>query len=95
MKKITIYKRTIKERTGFKKYPFRAVDQVIITYNNEKIKNNHYEDETNKRLKVEFIKTFETRKKEDLKNYVEKLPRTASGKFQKEELTKILNSLNK
>ena len=95
MKKITIYERIIKERTGFKKYPFRAVDQVIIIYNNEKIKNNHYEDETNKRLKVEFIKTFETRKKEDLKSYVEKLPRTASGKFQKEELTKILNSLNK
>lgn len=92
MKKITIYERTIKERTGFKKYPFREVNQVIIIYNNEKIKNNHYEDETNERLKVKFIKTFETRKKEDLKKYVENLPRTASGKFKKEELTKILKS---
>lgn len=95
MKKITIYERTIKEKTGCIKYPFVEVDQVIIIYNNEKIKNNHYESETNKRLKVKFIKTFETRKKEDLKKYIEKLPRTASGKFKKEELTKILESLNK
>lgn len=95
MKKITIYERTIKERTGFKKYPFKAVDQVIIIYEGEKIKNNHYEDETNERLKVKFIKKFETRKKEDLKKYIENLPRTASGKFKKEELTKILESLNK
>ena len=95
MKKITIYERTIKERTSFKKYPFKEVNQVIIIYDGEKIKNNHYEDETNKRLRIKFIKTLETRKKEDLKNYIERLPRTASGKFKKEELTKILSSLNK
>ena len=92
MKKITIYERTIKEKTGFKKYPFREVDQVIIIYNNGEIKNNHYESETNERLKIKFKKTFETRKKEDLKKFIENLPRTASGKFKKEELTKILKS---
>lgn len=95
MKKIAIYERTIKEKTGFKKYPFKEVDQVIIIYDNEAIKNNHYENKENEHLKVRFVKTFETRKKEDLKNYIERLPRTASGKFKKEELTKILNSLNK
>lgn len=95
MKKITIYERTIKERTGFKKYPFKEVNQVIIFYNNEEIKNNHYENKENERLRIKFIKTFETRKKEDLKNYIERLPQTASGKFKKEELTKILSNLNK
>lgn len=53
MKTITIYKRSILERTGFKKWRYKEVDQITIFYNGEEIKN-HYEKIDNPRLKIKI-----------------------------------------
>ena len=38
MKTITIYKRSILERTGFKKWPYREADQITILFDDKEIK---------------------------------------------------------
>lgn len=90
MKKITIYKRKILERTGFRKYPYKEITQFTILYNGEEIKN-HYEKIDNPRLKVKFEKVLETRSKKELENFILKLGRTDTEKWLKEQLETINN----
>ena len=90
MKKITIYKRKILERTGFRKYPYKEITQFTILYNGEEIKN-HYEKIDNPRLKVKFEKVLETRSKKEFENFILKLGRTDTEKWLKEQLETINN----
>lgn len=90
MKKITIYKRKILERTGFRKYPYKEITQFTILYNGEEIKN-HYEKIDNPRLKIKFEKVLETRSKKELENFILKLGRTDTEKWLKEQLETINN----
>lgn len=90
MKTLTIYKRTILERTGFRKYPFKEVTQISIFYDGKEYAN-HYEEIDNQRLKIKFNKVLETRSANVVNEYVAKLGRSDADKFIKEKLNKILN----
>lgn len=90
MKTLRIYKRSILERTGFRKYPYKEVTQISIFYDGKEYAN-HYEEIDNKRLKIKFNKVLETRSAKAVNEYVSKLGRSDSDKFIKEELNKILN----
>ena len=80
MKTIKIYERVVTERTGYKKVPFKAVRQVTITQGN-KIAENHYENINNPKLKVKFEKTFESRSKKAVYEYINRLGRTDVEKW--------------
>ena len=69
MNTLTIYKRTILERTGFKKYPYKEVEQISIFYNGKEIKN-HDEKIDNPRLKVKFEKIFESRNEKEFESFI-------------------------
>ena len=92
MKTITIYKRTILERTGYKKYPYKEVTQVSIVYDGKEFKN-HNEDTKNIRLRIKFDKTFECRSKQRINDYIEKLGRKESELFEKETIKRILSEV--
>lgn len=89
MKTIKIYKRTITEKTGYSKFPYKQVEQITILYNNIKT-SNHYENIDNPRLKVKFELILNTRKKSDLKGFIDRLGRSDNDKWQKQILSKIL-----
>lgn len=91
MKRITILGRTILERTGYKKYPYKQVEQYTILYNNKIININHDVDYKNEKLKIAFNKILETSRKNDLDNFIKKLGRSENEKQLKNELLKILN----
>lgn len=90
MKTLRIYKRTILERTGYKKHPYKEVEQITIIYDGKEI-SNHYEDINNPRLKVKFELGLETRKKQVVKEFYSKLGRTDGDKFVKSILVDKLN----
>ena len=92
MKTITIYERTILERTGYRKYPYKEVTQVSIFYDNKEYKN-HSERIDNSRLKILFKKVFETNIKASVKHYVAELGRKESELFEKETINRILNEV--
>lgn len=92
MKTIKIYKRTILEKTGYKKHPYKEVEQVTIFFDG-KAQSNHNEDINNPRLKVKFDLVFNTRKKADLKNYIDGLGRTKSHLWQKVILCDLLEKV--
>lgn len=93
MKTLTIYKRDVMERTGFRKYPYKQVTQVIINYDGKDYKNNHYEDVNNPRLKVYFRTVLETRSPKVVNEYIDRLGRTESDKFIKETINKIISEV--
>lgn len=88
MKKITIYERTIKERTGYRKYPFKNVKQFTVFYNGQ-IFANHSEDVNNKHLRVPFVKVLDTRKKNDLEAFLGGLGRTEAEKLLKKHVEEM------
>lgn len=90
MKTLRIYKRTILEITGFKKYPFKEAEQITIIYDGKKI-SNHYEDINNPRLKIKFELVLDTRKKQVVKEFYKKLGRSDTDKFVKSILVNKLN----
>ena len=85
MKTLTIYKRTITERTQYRAYRFKEVDQVTIIYGG-KTYQNHTEDIANPRLRVKFEKVLTTRRKDTLQSYINTLGRSNSDKWQKSTL---------
>lgn len=89
MKTIKIYKRTITEKTGYSKFPYKQIEQITILYNNIKT-SNHYENIDNPRLKVKFELILNTRKKSDLKGFIDRLGRSDNDKWQKQILSEIL-----
>lgn len=91
MKKITIYKRTILERTRFKKWRYKEVDQVSIFYDGKEYKN-HDQTIDNKRLQKPFDIVLNTRKKEELKKYIDNMNRTESDTWQKSVLSDLINN---
>ena len=91
MKTITIYKRTILERTGFKKWPYKEVDQFSIIYEGKERKN-HDQTIDNKRLQKPFNIILNTRKKEELKKYYNRLGWSEVDKWQKSILKEILEN---
>ena len=89
MKTITIYSRKVLERTGFRQYPYKEVKQVSIIYDGEEIKN-HSEKIDNARLKIKFNVELQTRSKKALETYINKLSRTNTDKWIKEQLNSIM-----
>lgn len=61
MKTLTIYKREVLERTGFRKYPYRNVTQWVIYYGGKRRLANTAQEVDNPMLKVQFNKYLETR----------------------------------
>lgn len=90
MKKIEIWERTILERTGFKKYPFKEVTQYIICYNGEKLQNGHIEDYNDKNLKVPFKCVLSTRNKDNLFAFYRTLRRTNADEWLKMKINFIM-----
>lgn len=91
MKTITIYKRTILERTKFKKWRYKEIDQVSIIYEGKERKN-HDQTIANKRLQKPFEIILNTRKKEELKKYFNGLGWSDVDKWQKSILKEILEN---
>lgn len=89
MKTTIVYKRKVLERTGFKKYPFKEVNQISVFYGDKESKN-HYEDINNKRLRIPFEVVLKTRKKSVLENFIGRLGNSEGDKFLKEQLQAIL-----
>lgn len=92
MKTLTIYKRSILERTGFKKWAYKNVDQITIVYNDLET-SNHSEDINNKRLKVKFNVILKTRSKKRIQVFINSLGRCNSDKWLKNQLINILEGL--
>lgn len=82
MKTLTIYTRKVLERTGYRKYPYKEVEQISIFYDGKETKN-HYEEITNPRLKIKFNKALETRSLKKIETYLSTLGRTDAAMFQK------------
>lgn len=91
MKTITIYKRTILEKTKFKKWRYKEADQVSIIYE-DKERKNHDQTINNKRLQKPFEIILKTRKKEELKKYFNGLGWSDVDKWQKSNLKEILEN---
>ena len=91
MKQLTIYSRKVLQRTGFRQYPYKEVKQVSIFYDGNEYKN-HGEKIDNARLKVKFNIELQTRSKKALETYINKLSRTNTDKWIKEELSKLLEA---
>lgn len=92
MKTLTIYQRTVTHRTEYRQWRYKMVDQVSIIYNGREY-SNHSERLDNQRLRIPFDKILETRNKKAVTDYIAKLGRTDSDKFQKETLKEILKTL--
>ena len=58
MKLVTIYKREVMVRTGFRKYPFNPATQIIIYYGRKKVLANCSESIDNPRLRVKFASVY-------------------------------------
>lgn len=61
MKTLTIYKREILERTGFKKYPYKKVGQFVVYYGGVEFMRNCYASIDAPTLRVKFEKIYESR----------------------------------
>lgn len=91
MKTITIYKRTILERTQFRKWRYKEGYQISIFYDGKEHKN-HDQTIDNKRLQKPFEIILNTRKKEELKKYFNRLGWSDVDKWQKSILKEILEN---
>lgn len=89
MKTIKVYKRTVLERTGYRKYPYKEATQISIFYDGKEFKN-HDEKIDNPRLKVNFKEVLYTRSEKAVCEFVENLGRTEAEKFAKATINKIL-----
>ena len=61
MRKVTIYKREILVRTGFRKYPYRKETQFIIYHGGRKVLANCSESIDNPNLRIKFEKIYESK----------------------------------
>lgn len=61
MKTISIYKREILVRTGFRKYPYKKETQFIIYYGGKKKLANCLEDKDNPNLRIKFEKIYKSK----------------------------------
>lgn len=61
MRTLTIYKREVLQRTGFKKYPYKKVGQFVIYYGGSRLLSNCAVKVDDENLKVKFNKIYESR----------------------------------
>lgn len=85
MQQLTIYTREILKRTGYKKYPYKKVKEVIINYDGFSY-SNCLEELDNPRLKIKFVESLKTSDLEEVKKYVNSLGRTDADKFIKSKI---------
>jgi hypothetical protein len=90
MKKLLIYKREILERTGYRKYPYKQIQQYIIIYNNKVVSNSFENDPFKKSLKVPFQVELDTRSSKVLEKYIANLGRKESEQWLRGVLKDIL-----
>lgn len=90
MKKLLIYKREILQRTGYRKYPYKEIQQYIIIYNNKVVSNSFENDPFKKSLKIPFRVKLETRRTKVLEKYIANLGRKESEQWLRGELKDIL-----
>ena len=91
MKTLTIYKREVLERTGFKdrRYRFKQVTQYSLYYDGC-LYTNHDEDVNNPLLRIKFKKILETRSKKAVNEFVAGLGRTNADKSLKQIIESII-----
>lgn len=91
MKTLTIYTRTILEKTGFsnKKYAFKQKMQFIVFYDNQECKN-HYESMNNPRLKIKFNQVLKTRSLNKVNEFTSKLSKSNDDQSLKEAIENVL-----
>lgn len=89
MKTLSIYQRTVLERTQYRKWRYKQVEEVIISYDGKEYKN-CYTDLNNPKLKIKFNKVFESRSIKELEKYLSKLGKTDSDKFIKNTIEKVV-----
>lgn len=83
MKRVTIWKREVLERTGFRKYPFKKVVQYVVEFDSNGYDNGHGVDIDDPKLKIRFDKVFETRSKKELSSFKDNLSKTDADKWLK------------
>lgn len=89
MKTVNIFARTITERTGYSKFPYKETMQVSIFHDGLEWKN-HDESIGNRRLRIPFKVVFSTRRKKEAEEYIKSLGRSDSEKFIKQMLGRII-----
>lgn len=85
MQQLTIYTREILKRTGYKKYPYKKVKEVIINYDGFSY-SNCLEELDNPKLKIKFVESLKTSDLEEVKKYLNSLGRTDADKFIKSKI---------
>ena len=90
MKNLTIYSRTVVQRTRFKKYRYKEVRQVVVCYDGNQYRNCRqlYDDI---RLRKPFQVELQTRSKETLEAYIKRLGRSDVDKWLKGILSNIVD----
>ena len=89
MKTITIYQRKILERTKDRDFRYKEIMQFTVLVSGEEISSNHYQKITNQKLKVPFVKTFESRKRNELIAFASSLTK----KYDDQCLSSVIMSL--
>ena len=90
MKKLTIYKRTISVRTGFRKYPFKDEIEYILFYGGEKVWSNTNKDIDDPRLRVKFDKVFESQSRSKANEFIKTLSKCFADKQVKTAILLVL-----
>lgn len=90
MKRVEIYKREVLERAGCKKHPYKNVAQYIVFYDKREYRINHSIHLNNNKIKIKFLKVFDSRKKEELNDFVKNLKRTEEDLKLKEFIKLIM-----
>ena len=92
MKTIKIYKRNVMVRTGYKKYPYKEITEIIVKYDGKEY-SNCLTELSNTRLKVKFKCVFETRTFDRLKEYRMKLGYSEADKWLKAKIDDITTEI--
>lgn len=89
MKEIKIYTRTVLERTGYRKYPYKESKQVTICYAGQ-THSNHSQNVDNPKLKVPFAVVLDTRSSKELSAFLDSLGRSDADKWTRRTVTDII-----
>lgn len=92
MRTLTIYKRTILERTRYKSHRYKECEQTTIVFGGQTYRN-HDVDIDNPRLRVKFQPVFETNNEDDVIEYINNLGK--KDKWEKGVLEQILDDIDK
>lgn len=95
MKTLTIYTRTILQKTGYrnKMYAYKQEKQFIVYYDNQEYKN-HNQSIDNTKLKVPFKMVLQTRSLKKINEYKNELRKNYEDQKLKETIENILRKEN-